>query len=170
MCLYRLQNIHYFNQALCVNSLWPSDAIWHHRTWSTLVEATACYLTVPSRYLNQCWLIISELLCHPFECASWQEMLKISLLGMSLNISNFVMTSSNGNIFRVTGPLWGESTGHQWIPLIKVSDAELSSFLWSEPQQTVEQTMETRWFDTPWRSLWRHCNIVLQPQFQGPVS
>ena len=26
------------------------------------------------------------------------------------------MTSSNGNIFRVTGPLWGESTGHkgQW--------------------------------------------------------
>ena len=26
------------------------------------------------------------------------------------------MTSSNGNIFRVTGPLCGEFTGHQWIP------------------------------------------------------
>ena len=26
------------------------------------------------------------------------------------------MTSSNGNISRVTGPLWGESTGHRWIP------------------------------------------------------
>ena len=25
-------------------------------------------------------------------------------------------TSSNGNIFRVTGPLWGEFTGHRWIP------------------------------------------------------
>ena len=24
--------------------------------------------------------------------------------------------------FRVTGPLWGESTGHQWIPLTKASD------------------------------------------------
>ena len=23
----------------------------------------------------------------------------------------------NGNIFRVTGPLWGEFTGHRWIPL-----------------------------------------------------
>ena len=23
------------------------------------------------------------------------------------------------NIFRVTGPLWGESTGHRWIPLTK---------------------------------------------------
>ena len=26
------------------------------------------------------------------------------------------MTSLNGNIFRITGPLWGESTGHRWIP------------------------------------------------------
>ena len=29
----------------------------------------------------------------------------------------FIMTSSNGNIFRVTGPLCGEFTGHRWIPL-----------------------------------------------------
>ena len=28
---------------------------------------------------------------------------------------NPMMTSSNGNIFRVTGPLWGESTGPRWI-------------------------------------------------------
>ena len=27
-----------------------------------------------------------------------------------------MMTSSNGNILRVTGPLWGEFTGDQWIP------------------------------------------------------
>ena len=33
-----------------------------------------------------------------------------------------MMTSSNGNIFRVTGPLCGELTGHQWIPLTKASD------------------------------------------------
>ena len=30
-----------------------------------------------------------------------------------------MMTSTNGNIFRVTGPLCGEFTGHQWIPLAK---------------------------------------------------
>ena len=40
-----------------------------------------------------------------------------------------MMTSSNGNIFRVTVPLWGESTGDRWIPLTTVSDAELSCFL-----------------------------------------
>ena len=43
------------------------------------------------------------------------------------------MTSSNGSIFRVTGPLWGEFTGHRWIPLTKASNAELWFFIWSAP-------------------------------------
>ena len=38
-----------------------------------------------------------------------------------------MMTSSNGNIFRVTGPLCGN---HRWIPRAK-ADAELWCFLWS---------------------------------------
>ena len=46
-------------------------------------------------------------------------------------IHNFMMTSSNGNIFCVTGPLCGEFTGHRWIPLTKASDVELWCFLWS---------------------------------------
>ena len=53
------------------------------------------------------------------------------------------MTSSNGSIFRITGPLWGEYTGHRWIPLSKTSDAGLWCFLWSAPEQTVEKTIET---------------------------
>ena len=40
-----------------------------------------------------------------------------------------MMMSSNENIFRNTGPLWGETTIHRWIPLTKASDAELWSFL-----------------------------------------
>ena len=35
-----------------------------------------------------------------------------------------MMTSSNRNIFHVIGPLWGEFTGHRWIPLTKASDAK----------------------------------------------
>ena len=58
------------------------------------------------------------------------------------NVDPVMMTSLNGNIFRVTGPLWGESTGHRWIPLTKASDAELWCFLSSSPEQTVEQTLE----------------------------
>ena len=44
-----------------------------------------------------------------------------------------IMTSSNGNIFRVTGPLCGEFTGHQWILITNASDAELWCFLWPVP-------------------------------------
>ena len=43
----------------------------------------------------------------------------------------FMMTSSNGNIFRVTGHLCGEFTGHRWIPRTRASDAELWCFRWS---------------------------------------
>ena len=44
---------------------------------------------------------------------------------------DIMMTSSNGNIFRVTGHLCGEFTGPRWIPHTKASDAELWCFLWS---------------------------------------
>ena len=40
-----------------------------------------------------------------------------------------IMTSSNGNIFRITGHLCGEFNGPQWIPRTKASDAELWCFL-----------------------------------------
>ena len=39
--------------------------------------------------------------------------------------NHYMMTSSNGNIFRVTSPLCGEFTGP------KASDAEFWCFLWS---------------------------------------
>ena len=47
-------------------------------------------------------------------------------------------TASNGS---VTGPLWGESTGHHLIYLIKASDFWF--FHYSAPEQKIEQTIET---------------------------
>ena len=52
-------------------------------------------------------------------------------LGYAQMLSFPTMTSLNGNIFHITGPLCGEFTGHRWIPLTKASDAELWCFLWS---------------------------------------
>ena len=45
--------------------------------------------------------------------------------------AHHMVTSSNGNIFRVTGPLCGEFTGYRWIPLTKASDVALWCLLWS---------------------------------------
>ena len=40
-----------------------------------------------------------------------------------------MMTSSNGNIFHVTGPSHGESTGHRWIPHQRPVTPSLDIFL-----------------------------------------
>ena len=39
-----------------------------------------------------------------------------------------MMTSSNGNIFRVTGHLCGELIDDRWIPLTKASEGGLDVF------------------------------------------
>ena len=49
---------------LSINSLRPSDAIWWHRSGSTLAQVMAWCLTAPSHHLNQCWLIISVVQWH----------------------------------------------------------------------------------------------------------
>ena len=45
-----------------VNSLWPSDTIWHHRSLSALFQVMACCLLGPSHYLNLWWLIVNWIL------------------------------------------------------------------------------------------------------------
>ena len=70
-----------------------------------------------------------------------------------------MMTSSNENIFRVTGPLRGEFTGHRWIPFTKASDAELWCFFYLRLNERLRKQSRDWWFETPLRSLWRHCNV-----------
>ena len=68
------------------------------------------------------------------------------------------MTSSNGNIFRVTGPLCGEYTGHRWIPRTKTSGAELWFFYDLRLNKRLSKQSWGWWFETPSRPCCRHCN------------
>ena len=69
-----------------------------------------------------------------------------------------MMTLSNGNIFRVTGPLWGEFTGDWWIPLTKAIDAVLWCFFHLRLNKQLSKPSRRWWIETPSRSLRRHCN------------
>ena len=73
-------------------------------------------------------------------------------------ISTCMMTSSKRNIFRVIGPLCGEFTGHQWIPLTKASDAELWCFFDLRLNERLNKQSWGWWFETPSRTLWRNSN------------
>ena len=68
------------------------------------------------------------------------------------------MTSWNGNFYRVTGNLCGEFTGGRWIPITKTSDAGLWCFLCLNKGPSKQSW--GWWFETPSRSLWRHCNVL----------
>ena len=48
----------------------------------------------------------------------------------------------DGNIFRVIGPFWRESTCHRWIPLTKANDADFYVNFDARLKKTVVQTVE----------------------------
>ena len=63
------------------------------------------------------------------------------------------MTSSKGNVFRVTGPLCGESTGHRWIPLSKASGAALVFSLMCAWTNGWANNRDAGLSEKQWRSL-----------------
>ena len=70
-----------------------------------------------------------------------------------------MMTSSTGNIFRVTSPLCGEFAGHQWIPRIKRPVTwSFDVFFDLSLNKRLSKQSKPRWFETPSRSLWRRYN------------
>ena len=68
------------------------------------------------------------------------------------------MTSSNGNIFCITGPLCWQFTSDRWIPLTNANGAELYVFFDGHLNKRLSQQLIYQWFETPSCSLWRHPN------------
>ena len=53
--------------------------------------------------------------------------------------------------FRVTCPLWGETTGHRWIPLTKTSHVERWCLFFEERQnKRLSKQSICWWFETPY--------------------
>ena len=132
-------------------------------------------LTISSKWiLSKCpgfpWLFFIAIYCqimdyevikHIVWSSQWQ--LSIFVPHLESNESASMMTSLNGDIFRVTGPLCGEFTGHRWIPLTKAGDAELWCFLRSTPWINNREVGDLRRYcahydviAVPWLVSWFH--------------
>ena len=108
-----------------------SSPLWRHCNVYDCPSANEVTLTDTVEWItwNRSWysFVHSQLICC---CLGYMTV--ISNVWISNTTGHLIMmTSANGNIFRVTGPLRGEFTGHWWIPLTKASDAELWCFLLS---------------------------------------
>ena len=98
-------------------------------------------------------------------------------------ISCDMMTSSNGNIFRVTGPLCGEFTGPGEFPTQRPVTRNFDVFFDLHLNERLSKQSQGWWFETPQScSLWRHGNdayiidgyhrfeIHMHPQTVGAVG
>ena len=68
------------------------------------------------------------------------------------------MTSPNGNIFRVTGPLCVEFTGPGEFPTQRPVTRSFDVFFDLRLYKRLSKQPWGWWFETPSWSLWRHCN------------
>ena len=78
------------------------------------------------------------------------HMIRVSLKSM--------MTTSNGNIFRITGPLCGEFTGDRCIPSQRPVTWTFDVFLDLHLNKWLNKQPWNLWFEMLSRPLWRHCN------------
>ena len=70
------------------------------------------------------------------------------------------MTSSNGNIFRVTGPLYGEFTVTDEFPSQRPVTRSFDVFFDLRLNQQLSKQSRGWWFETPLCPLWRHRTVM----------
>ena len=138
--------------------------------------------------------ILSPPLCDKYlHCEQWLPLtftvnytwlwLQGTCFGRSSNVI-VMMLSWHGNTFHVTGPFWGESIGHRWIPLMtgpvmqtfdefflvclnKLLNKESMCWWHEMPQCTCDITLtgldihgQSMWLST--KKWWCHINSVAQ--------
>ena len=84
----------------------------------------------------------------------------ITSAGINAKLEEIIsmMTSSNGNIFRVTGPLCGEFTGLGEFPTQRPVTSSFDVFFDLRLNKRLSKQPWGWRFETPSWPLWRHCN------------
>ena len=91
----------------------------------------------------------------------------------------YMTTPSNRSIFRVTGHLCGEFTGHRWIPRTKASDAEFWCFFirawtsgWVNNREASDLRRHCTYYDVIVMTNQLACtsvNVVYPPESSCPI-
>ena len=109
-----------------------------------------CYLMRNYKQSTNSWLILDF---HPAH-KRWHYNVMPSLIGWA----QAMKMSSNGSIFRVTGPLRWELTGHRWIPAQRPVTWSFDVFSDLHLNKRLSEQLWGWWFETLSHSLWSHYN------------
>ena len=124
----------------CNNAYLTALSHRHDRKWSLLSLS----------YGGSCVHNVGGSLTHVFSLY-WS-------MNKMVDIWYTMMTSSNGNIFRVTGLLCGEFAGHRGIPRKRQVTRGFDVFFDLRPNKGLSKQSQGWWFETRSRPLWRHSN------------
>ena len=97
-----------------------------------------------------------------YVCTSMTDRTEINYREMKPTLSKIIMkTSSNGNIFRITGLLCEEFTVTGEFPSQRPVKRSFEVFFDLRLNKRFSKHSWGWWFETPSRSLWRHCGGVI---------
>ena len=130
-----------------MNSFLISTIINIWLSWSSYSNVSVAVVISNIIEVPQCWYIV---LSNMYVCIKHGAGLT------QLSIFN-TMTSSNGNIIRVTGHLYEEFTGHRWIPLQRPVTRSFDAFFYLRLNNRLSKWWGW-WSDTPSCPLWRQFN------------
>ena len=118
-------------------------------------------LTPPEQYNNLLNLVLTHVWCLRPRC---------NVHSNQVIPTRFMMTSSNGNIFRVAGHLCGEFIGPGEFPAQRSVTRNFDVFLDLRLNKWLSKQSRRWWFETPSNSLWRHCDAMSSPIWCSHMS
>ena len=123
-----------------------SPSVRHHGISTPPQGATeAIYILLTTNHKCNSF-IVKSIFCKVVVSYSWTHYL-------------FMMTSSNGNIFRVIGPLCGEFTGPGEFPTQRPATRSFDVFFDLRLNKRLSKQPWDWWFEAPSWSLWCHCIV-----------
>ena len=138
--MHVMTNVHYPQRELTSCEMFEWDPVyshfteisirrqWQYRIAEWLIHEWHCW------YIKVCTLLSMQLWRLSLAATNNRNTTSAGICLQLQCYKNTMITSSNGNIFRVTGHLCGEFTGDRWIPRTTASDAEFWCFHWSAPE------------------------------------
>ena len=148
------------NHKPCSKILIPRASLLER--WSSLIYHT-CLLPGPRQNGRQIGRRPIQIYILEWKCLTldWKCVPKSPIKNIAALVQIITMTSSNGNIFRVTGFLCGEFAGPGEIPTHRPMTRSFDVFFDLRLNKRLSKQPWGWWFATPSWPLWRQCNDAL---------
>ena len=111
-------------------------------------------------FYNVTYVFLTENIPLGYALSNLQSGWYINRNEYNTDVHKFTMTSSNGNIFSITGHLCGEFTGNRWIPAQRSVTRSFNVYCYLRLNKRLSKQKWGLWFETPSRPLFRHCNAI----------